>query len=98
MLQHKELKNEERMPRQKKKNYVTKENGRVMKQVCRDKGFYVVTNSFQQLTRSRQKICRDIFKVCRDIKFKRQHSRARRLYCDREVICRDIEFYYCDEG
>ena len=37
----------------------------------------------------RQEICRDIFKVYRDIKFRNQHSKARRLCHDREVLCSD---------
>ena len=70
----------------------------------------MLQQTFQQMTRSRKKICCDIFKVCRNIKFIREHSKARRLCRDREVLCCDnhkkmlreqccdIEFYYCDKG
>ena len=37
----------------------------------------------------RQEICSDILKVYRDIKFRNQHSKARRLCHDIDVLCRN---------
>ena len=70
----------------------------------------MLLQTLQQMTRSRQEICREIFKVCHDIKFRREHSKERRLCRDREIYyrdnhnkmlreqCRDVEFYCYDKG
>ena len=50
---------------------------------------FMLRQIFQRMTRSKQEICRDIFKVCRDINFRSQHSKAKRLCRNREVLCHD---------